>query len=64
MRWWPWRRRWTIAVVGQESGITTPMTFIRFRTKDQAERMADELNAKFLGEDPEPLVRYEPVPMA
>jgi hypothetical protein len=35
---WPWRRQWSVRLIGQHSGLVgAPITFLTFRTKEQAE---------------------------
>lgn len=44
---WPWRRRWTLAIVGRHSGSRTSLDGIyRFRKMRDALEKATELNRK------------------
>lgn len=52
----PWRRkRWSIVIVGQESGNVTTVDFMRFHTRAEAQKWCDDSNA-----DDGTLTRFEP----
>lgn len=47
MSWWWKRRRWTVAIVGQESGLVTRLTFVRFRHEADAQLWVGHMNARY-----------------
>lgn len=53
-----WRKQWTIAIVGQESGNVSLLPFLRFRTREQAERWIAEQSREYT--EGSPLTAYEP----
>ena len=51
-----WRRRWTVAVIGKESGSKTSLDSIwRFRNQQQAIARAADLNRRYAND----LVEYQ-----
>lgn len=60
LRWW----RYSVAIVGQESGNVTPaLGFVRFRHQWQAQRWVDIANVEISTYGDPPLTQYKVVPM-
>ena len=53
----PWRKRWTLALVGRYSGTRTSLeSLYRFRKQSEALAKATEMNRRWPAED---IVQYE-----
>lgn len=52
---WPWRKRWTVAIVGQESGSVTLLSFVTFRSQAKGAAWVAQANER----SPSDLTRYE-----
>jgi len=62
---WTWMRRlvrprrWTVVIVGRESGTRTTFTAVRFRSYDEAAAWCVRMNARSPWND---LTYWEPIP--
>lgn len=58
---WHWHR-WTIVIVGRESGNRTTLPFVRFRNRDQADIwcIAMNLTTRAVSEVDQPLTYFTP----
>lgn len=55
LRWY----RWTVVIVGTESGNETVLPFLRFRHRRQAEEWCDRMNSTHSGFGPDGSTYYE-----
>lgn len=55
---WPWRKDWSVQLVGLWSGERTPLPFLRFWSREQAQAW---INDQESGKPANTMSRYEPV---
>lgn len=61
VRWLRWLRwyRYEAVIHGLESGDTTPLSFVRFKTEKEADLWTQEMNQLHNRNDPNPLTLWD-----